>query len=131
MVEYGIEPSSLFGSTLQGIQPKFYVLGLMYTLNQRVNFRAQWATDSNEPVSDPALTLTSSDTICCFKERIVLSGRRPCSLCRTDPTRGPSKWKWRRRPTSRYAQATKLEACAARADRSPRPWRRISEGSTE
>lgn len=51
MVEYGIEPSSLFGSTLQGIQPKFYVLGLMYTLNQRVNFRAQWATDSEEPVS--------------------------------------------------------------------------------
>jgi hypothetical protein len=56
MVEYGIEPSSLFGSTLQGIQPKFYVLGLMYTLNQRVNFRAQWAADSTEPVSPSTIT---------------------------------------------------------------------------
>jgi len=45
MVEFSLEPSSLFGSTLQGIQPKLYAMGLMYALNQRVNFRAQYSDD--------------------------------------------------------------------------------------
>ncbi|KAK1922535.1 hypothetical protein DB88DRAFT_512054 [Papiliotrema laurentii] len=39
------EPASLFGSTLQGIQPKLYAMGLMYALNQRVTFRSTLKED--------------------------------------------------------------------------------------
>ena len=39
------EPSSLFGATLQGIQSKFYGMGLMYALNSRISFKQQWADE--------------------------------------------------------------------------------------
>ena len=34
-------PASLFGAALQGIQGKFYGLGLMYSLNSRITFKSQ------------------------------------------------------------------------------------------
>ena len=61
MVEFSQEPSSLFGSTLQGIQPKFYAMGLMYALNQRVSFRTQLATDADEP-DGPVFALSNRPT---------------------------------------------------------------------
>ncbi|KAL7421248.1 hypothetical protein Q5752_004133 [Cryptotrichosporon argae] len=38
VAEFVSTPSSLFGATLQGIQSKFYGIGLMYALNSRINF---------------------------------------------------------------------------------------------
>lgn len=49
MIEFSKEPSSLFGSTLQGIQPKLYAMGLMYALNQRVAMEDE--KDETETVS--------------------------------------------------------------------------------
>jgi hypothetical protein len=40
-----ITPSSLLGAFLQGIQSKFYAVGLMYALNSRINFQ-QAAADT-------------------------------------------------------------------------------------
>jgi hypothetical protein len=34
-----ITPSSLLGAFLQGIQSKFYAVGLMYALNSRIKFQ--------------------------------------------------------------------------------------------
>lgn len=42
------ESASLFGSTLEGIQSKFYVVGLMYALNARFNLKRG---DSDDEVS--------------------------------------------------------------------------------
>ncbi|ORX39034.1 hypothetical protein BD324DRAFT_679539 [Kockovaella imperatae] len=47
MVEFVQTPSSLFGSTLQGIQPKLYAVGLMYALNARITFQQQWVGDKD------------------------------------------------------------------------------------
>ena len=44
-------PSSLFGATMQGIQPKFYAMGLMYALNARVTFQQKWVGDNDRTVS--------------------------------------------------------------------------------
>ena len=71
MIEFSKEPSSLFGSTLQGIQPKLYAMGLMYALNSRVSFRAE-AKDDEETVSFPlfhVFELTIERTcLCPFKQ---------------------------------------------------------------
>jgi hypothetical protein len=40
-----ITPSSLLGAFLQGVQSKFYAIGLMYALNSRINFQ-QAAADT-------------------------------------------------------------------------------------
>jgi len=58
-----ITPSSLLGAFLQGVQSKFYAIGLMYALNSRINFQ-QAAADTQtagvsfpDPLSKPELMI--------------------------------------------------------------------------
>ena len=67
-------PSSLFGSTLQGIQPKFYALGLMYALNARITFQQQFVSD-NTGVSSRLHTSSGFDANSCQGQVFAMSNR--------------------------------------------------------
>ncbi|ORY26229.1 hypothetical protein BCR39DRAFT_470528, partial [Naematelia encephala] len=71
MAEFVHTPSSLFGSTLQGIQPKFYAMGLMYALNSRISFQQRFVGDGDR--SGVSLTCAHFSIA-----GLTVSGSRPC-----------------------------------------------------